>query len=65
MKEKQTFILEMGDTQGGSWQGRIEWIQGQKKENFRSAMELLRLIDSVVCKDEKTCLGGSVSPAEV
>ena len=31
----------------------IEWVQGQKKQAFRSTMELLRLIDSVTRdKDE-------------
>lgn len=46
--KKQTFIIEINDTQCQSWQGSIEWIQGQKKQSFRSAMELLRLVDSAV-----------------
>lgn len=33
--------------------GKVEWVQGQKKEGFRSVMELLRLIDSVVGEEEK------------
>ncbi len=48
MKSKQTFILEVNSTENQSWQGKIEWIQGKKKQSFRSVMELLRLIDSVV-----------------
>lgn len=53
MGKKQTFIVEIQDTQYGSWQGSIEWVQGQKKQAFRSTMELLRLIDSVTRdKDE-------------
>lgn len=51
--KKNTFILEVYDTQNQSWQGKVEWIQGQKKESFRSVMELLRLIDSVVEEEEK------------
>ncbi len=51
--KKDTFILEIYDTQNQSWQGKVEWIQGQKKESFRSVMELLRLIDSVVGEEEK------------
>ena len=51
--KKQTFIVEIQDTQYDSWQGSIEWVQGQKKQAFRSTMELLRLIDSVTRdKDE-------------
>ena len=54
--KKGTFILEINDTQNQSWQGQIEWVQGRKKENFRSLMELLRLIDSVVGDEEKRSL---------
>lgn len=50
--KKQTFILEINDCQNQSWQGRLEWVQEQKKQSFRSVMELLRLIDSVVCHEE-------------
>lgn len=53
---KETFILEINDTQNQSWQGKVEWVQGQKKETFRSVMELLRLIDSVVGEGEKASL---------
>lgn len=53
MGKKQTFIVEIQDTQYDCWQGSIEWVQGQKKQAFRSTMELLRLIDSVTRdKDE-------------
>lgn len=54
--KKETFILEINDTQNQSWQGKVEWVQGQKKETFRSVMELLRLIDSVVGEEEKVSL---------
>lgn len=53
MKKKQTFILEINDDQNQSWQGKVEWIQGQKRQSFRSVMELLRLIDSVVCGESQ------------
>lgn len=50
---KQTFILEVTSTENQSWQGRIDWIQGKEKQSFRSVLELLRLIDSVVCPQEE------------
>lgn len=53
MKEKQTFIVEIYETQNRSWQGRLRWIQGQKAKSFRSVMELLCLIDSAIGQDEK------------
>ncbi|MDO5134988.1 MAG: hypothetical protein Q4D55_02945 [Eubacteriales bacterium] len=52
--QKQTFLIEVEDTQNMSWQGRVEWIQGGKRRCFRSVMELLRLMDSVVEDGEKT-----------
>lgn len=51
--KKRTFILEVNDNQNQSWQGTVEWVQGQKKEAFRSVMELLRLLDSVVGNEEQ------------
>lgn len=50
--KKQTFIIEVNNTENQSWQGEIEWVQGQKKLAFRSVMELLRMIDSVVCEED-------------
>ena len=54
MKKKQTFVVEIQDTQSQSWQGSVEWVQGQKKQSFRSVMELLRLMDSTVSEEEIT-----------
>ena len=53
MKKKQTFIIEINDTQNGSWQEKIEWVQGKKGQSFRSVMELLRLVDSVVWEGQQ------------
>ncbi len=48
MNHKQTFILEVTSTENQSWQGKIDWVEGKEKKSFRSVLELLRLIDSVV-----------------
>ena len=47
MGKKQTFIVEIQDTQYDSWQGSIEWVQGQKKQAFRSTMELLHAAQKI------------------
>lgn len=52
MNKKKTFIIEVCDTQNQTWQGNIEWVQGQQKESFRSVLELLRLMGSVVEEEE-------------
>ncbi|MDO4523200.1 MAG: hypothetical protein Q4B57_08670 [Eubacteriales bacterium] len=50
--KKQVFVIEVNNTQNQNWQGSVQWVQGQKKIAFRSALELLRLMDSVV-EDKK------------
>lgn len=64
MREKQTFILEINDTQSHSWQGKIEWVQGRKQQSFRSVMELLWLIDSVVCDEDRPGMAGGTALAK-
>lgn len=54
-----TFVLEIKDTQSQSWQGKIKWIEGQKEETFRSVLEMITLLDSVVQTDKKTQLRDS------
>ena len=51
-KGKQTFIVEIIDHQKSTWQGQVHWIQGNKKMSFRSVMELLNLIDSVITSED-------------
>ena len=58
MKKKQTFIIEIVDTKDSTWQGKVNWVNGKKEQTFRSVMELLRLVDSVVAEGEEGYLGG-------
>ncbi len=39
-------MVQILDTQHATWQGTVTWIDTGRKEPFRSALELLRLIDS-------------------
>lgn len=50
---KQTFLVEVIDQQNASWQGTVKWINTGKKENFRSALELIRLLDSALESEKK------------
>lgn len=43
-----TFIVQVMYQQNGEWQGVIKWIEGRKTQNFRSANELLGLIDNAL-----------------
>lgn len=51
--KNQTFIVDIKDNQNATWQGSLSWVQGNKKENFRSALELIKLIDSAIEKEQK------------
>ena len=58
MQKKQTFIIEVVDTQDSTWQGKVNWVNGKKEQAFRSVMELLRLVDSVVGEEKEGYLSG-------
>ena len=44
----ETFIIRVQKRQHSSWQGEVTWVDEQKKEYFRSALELVRLIDGAL-----------------
>ena len=44
----QTFIVDVKSRQNGTWQGVVTWVQGQRKQSFRSALELIKLVDSAL-----------------
>ena len=48
-----TFVIRVQNRQHASWQGEVTWIDGQKKEYFRSALELVRLIDGALNENGK------------
>ncbi len=57
--KKQTFILEINDTNAHSWQGSVKWVQGDDRQSFRSVVEMLRLIDSAIHTEETISAGES------
>lgn len=44
--KKDTFIIQVQYRQNSTWQGQVVWAEQNKKEHFRSALELMKLIDS-------------------
>lgn len=48
----QSFVVEIKSTENQTWQGSVTWIEGKKKEYFRSGLELVRLLDSAITKHE-------------
>ena len=46
--ELATFVIHVKYRQNSTWQGDIFWAEKQEKVNFRSALEMLKLIDSAL-----------------
>ena len=46
--EQGTFIIKILDKQNSNWQGSVTWVEKQKTQNSRSALELMKMIDGVL-----------------
>ena len=49
---KGTFEIIIKFTQNSTWQGHIHWVEKNQKQNFRSALEMLKLIDEALTEDD-------------
>ena len=45
---RQSFIVDIRYQEHATWQGTVTWVNENKTQHFRSALELLRLIDSTM-----------------
>ena len=43
-----TFAVKVLFRQNASWQGSVSWLEGIQEESFRSALELILLMDSAL-----------------
>ena len=50
--KEATFILHVQYRQNSTWQGNLVWAEEEMEENFCSVLELLKLLDSALCKNE-------------
>lgn len=46
--DKATFIIQIQYRQNATWQGKIVWADQNKTQYFRSALEMMKLIDSAL-----------------
>ncbi|MBP7349179.1 MAG: hypothetical protein KA965_10895 [Butyrivibrio sp.] len=46
--KESTFIVQVQYRQNATWQGQVVWAEENRKEHFRSALELIKLIDSAM-----------------
>ncbi len=50
IKNKNTFIVKLDNCQRETWQGEIVWADENRTERFRSALELIKLMDEAMNK---------------
>lgn len=52
---QETFVVSIMYNQNATWQGSVDWINSKNQKRtqyFRSALELIRLIDSTMASEE-------------
>lgn len=47
-KDTEAFFINVYYRQHSSWQGEVQWVRGKQKRYFRSVLELIHLIHSVI-----------------
>lgn len=52
-KKKGTFIVKVEYCQNNTWQGKITWAEENKKVNFRSALEMVQLMNDALEQAQK------------
>lgn len=60
MKERKagTFLVKILKNDNATWQGSVTWMETQKTIHFRSALELLKMIDRVITRNESEEIEG-------
>ncbi|MDL2237945.1 hypothetical protein LJC56_08985 [Christensenellaceae bacterium OttesenSCG-928-K19] len=51
--QKATFLVQIVSQQHATWQGTVKWLEENKEIPFRSELELLRLMDSAIEKEDQ------------
>jgi len=46
------FEVMVYNKQNATWQGRIQWIDQKQKQNFRSELEMLKLMNEALSEGE-------------
>lgn len=53
-----TFVIRVQHRQHSSWQGRVTYLEEDKSVYFRSALELIKIIDGALDQAEQRFAGG-------
>ena len=52
--QEATFAVRVLFRQNASWQGSVTWLEGKREQSFRSALELIFLMNSALMDAENT-----------
>ena len=55
-EDKASFVIQIKYLQNATWQGSIQWLEGKKTQNFRSALEMIKLMDHALGKPGEDAL---------
>ena len=47
-EDKATFVIQVQFRRNATWQGTIQWVDQNKRQSFRSTLEMIRLIDEAL-----------------
>lgn len=47
-----TFIVDIQYQENATWQGKVTWADRKKEQYFRSALELIRMIDGALTEGQ-------------
>lgn len=47
-KSSGTFVVHVKYCENATWQGEVVWAEENKRRRFRSALELIKLMDSAL-----------------
>jgi len=50
---ENSFLVKIKYRQNSSWQGTVQWIETGKTQNFKSCLELIRLMDIAVNPEDE------------
>ena len=54
---KTTFIVKVEFSENSSWQGKVIWAEENKTVRFRSALELIKLMEEAISEGAEISTG--------
>ena len=52
MNRKETFVVHIISQENATWQGQVTWLGREETLNFRSFLELVKLMDDAMAESE-------------